>query len=131
MSKRALWPAPTGASVEGEDASRATDPVRTAAALLARSSADRLIVDKGSFELPGGRDLPGMPPAHLRGARTVALRLDPHGRLRIPSGVRVRLGISAPGRVLLGADASAGVLVVASLRVIEGVLDALGGGGER
>jgi hypothetical protein len=55
----------------------------------------------------------------------VKLRLDPRGRLRVPAGVRVRLGLTALGRVLLAADGTAGVLVVSSLSVLDRTLGEL------
>lgn len=60
-----------------------------------------------------------------RAAGRGALRLDPLGRLRLPAGIRVRLGITAPGRALLAADAGAGHLVVASVAMLAPLLDAL------
>ncbi|MDA8185261.1 MAG: hypothetical protein M0035_12715 [Actinomycetota bacterium] len=86
MPKRALWPAPTGAPVGGEDGSRATDPVRTAADHSPVTSIGTLCA------LPEAAG-----PRPMRWAIAIGT-LDAAGR--------VGLGISAPGRVLLGADAS-------------------------
>ena len=90
----------------------------------------RLVLDAASA--PGGQSGTRIDVAAARGPGVaVTLRLDPRGRLRVPAGIRVRLGLTALGRALLAADGSVGVLVVASLSVLDATFDELAEEGAR
>ncbi len=92
------------------------------ALLSASSKAGWLVVSLTSQREIAGVDDPVVQDRAPTGA--MAMRIDPSGRLRIPAGIRVRLGLRVRGRVLLGADATSGLLVAASDRVVEDLVDA-------
>ena len=98
------------------------------ALLRGRVENGRLLLGAAPAEAPGGPEQPDGRAAPRRIGLPAYLRLDPLGRLRLPAGVRVRLGLTARGRALLAVDAAAGVLVVASPAVLDGMLDELVGG---
>jgi len=89
-----------------------------------------LIVGAVSPGRCGVREAVGGSTEHAAESPLEALRVDPARRLRLPGRLRVRLGVSASGRALLGARVGLGVLVVCRLgaleELLEGALDACG-----